>query len=59
MIEIVFVVLMILLLVAGPWPNSPMTAYPLAGHFIYFLLFLCLGLAVFGGFGGGSLHRSL
>jgi hypothetical protein len=58
MIEIVFVVLMIFLLVAGPWPNSPMSGYPWASHIIYFLLFLCLGLAVFGGF-GGALHRGL
>jgi hypothetical protein len=50
MIEIVYVVLMIFLLVAAPWPNSPMAGYPFAGSIIYFLLFLCLGLAIFGGF---------
>jgi hypothetical protein len=57
-IEIVFVVLMIFLLVTAPFPNSPAAAYPWAGWLIYFLLFLCLGLAVFGGF-SGSAHLSM
>lgn len=52
MIEIIYVVLMIFLLVAAPWPNSPLASYPFAGHIIYFLLFLCLGLAMWG-FGTG------
>jgi hypothetical protein len=54
MIEIVFVVLMIFLLVAAPWPGSPLANYAYAGHIIYFLLFLCLGLQVFG-FAGGHM----
>jgi hypothetical protein len=56
MIEIVYVVLMIFLLVAAPWPGSPFGNYPYAGHIIYFLLFLCLGLEVFG-FGRLALPR--
>jgi hypothetical protein len=54
MLMVVYVVLMIFLLVAAPWPNSPFAAYPYAGHIVYFLLFLCLGLALFG-FDGGRL----
>ncbi len=57
MIEIVYVVLMIFLLVAAPWPNSPMAGYPFAGHIIYFLLFLCIGLTIYG-FATG-VHRGL
>ena len=54
MIEIVFVVLMIFLLIAAPWPGSPVANYPYAGHVIYFLLFLCLGLEIWG-FGGARM----
>jgi hypothetical protein len=58
LIEIIYVVLMIFLLVAAPWPNSPLASYPFAGHIIYFLLFLCLGLAIWGfGTGGPRLGR--
>jgi hypothetical protein len=59
MLEIIYVVLMIFLLIAAPWPNSPMAGYPFVGGIIYFLLFLCLGLTVFGGFTGGGLHGRL
>ncbi len=54
LIEIIFVVLMILRLVMGPWPNSPFTNYAWAGGILDFMLFLCLGLAVWGGYGGGA-----
>jgi hypothetical protein len=58
MVEIVYVVLMIFLLITLPWPNSPLSGYPWAGHLIYFLLFVCLGLAVFAGYAGGIIaHR--
>ena len=47
MIEIIFWVLMVLWLVLGPpWPNAPWP--PWSGHLIIFLLFVCLGIAVFG-----------
>jgi hypothetical protein len=59
LIEIIFVVLMIFLLIAGPWPGSPIAGYPWAGHLIYFLLFVCLGLTVYAGFSGGAVHRGL
>jgi hypothetical protein len=48
MIEILFWVLMILSVVLHPWPNSPVASWPWAGGILQFLLFLCLGLAVFG-----------
>jgi hypothetical protein len=51
MIFTVYVVLMIVLLICSPWPGSPLANYPYAGHIVYFLLFLCLGLEVFG-YGG-------
>ena len=54
MIFTVYVVLMIVLLIASPWPGSPLAAYPYAGAIVYFLLFLCLGLEVFG-YGGSRL----
>jgi hypothetical protein len=47
MIEILFWVLLILWIVLGPpWPGAPWPAW--SGNVILFLLFLCLGLAVFG-----------
>jgi hypothetical protein len=48
MIEILFWVLMVLWLVLRPWPGSPVAGWPWAGDAMAFLLFLCLGLAVFG-----------
>ncbi len=59
MVEIVFVVLMIMLLVMQPYPGSPLAGWPLAGGIINFLLFLCLGIAVFGFGSGGGTHLGL
>jgi hypothetical protein len=47
---------MMCLLLAGPWPGSPIAGYPWAGHIIYFLLFVCLGLTVYARAPGVSLH---
>ncbi len=53
-ILIVFVFLMLFLAVFSWQSGNPALAgYPWAGNLIYFLLFLCVGLAIWGGFGGG------
>ncbi len=49
MIVILFWVLMVLWVIHGPpWPGSPWAGWPLGSAIIPFLLFLCLGIAVFG-----------
>jgi hypothetical protein len=48
MIEILFWVLLILWIVLRPWPGTPWAAWPWPDYIIQFLLFVCLGLAVFG-----------
>jgi hypothetical protein len=47
MIEIVFWVLVILRVVLGPyWPNAPWPSW--SANIIDVLLFICIGLAIFG-----------
>jgi hypothetical protein len=48
MIEILFWVLLILWIVLRPWPGTPWATWPWPDYIIQFLLFVCLGLAVFG-----------
>ncbi len=57
-ILIVFVVGMMLLLLYGFMAgNAALSGYPWAGHGLLFILLLCLGLAVWGGFSGGMRGR--
>lgn len=53
MIEILFWVFLIIAIIFRPWPNAPWAGAPWATDIIHVLLFILLGLAVFG-FG---LHR--
>jgi hypothetical protein len=47
-IQILFWVFLVLWIVLRPWPGAPWSNYTWAGDIIAILLFILLGIAVFG-----------
>jgi hypothetical protein len=48
LLEIIFVVVMIIILVAQPYPGSPFMNYAWGSGLLVWIALLCLGLHVFG-----------
>jgi Flp pilus assembly protein protease CpaA len=49
LLEIIFVVVMIIMIVAQPYPGSPFVGYAWGTGILAWIAMLCLGLALFGG----------
>lgn len=47
LVEIIFVVVMIIILVAQPYPGSPFAGYAWGSGILVWIALLCLGLRVF------------